>query len=320
MWTCKAFDPEKNKTCNTGNPDDTELCAQCGALKPAKPPVKPVGARWLIILPVIALVLCMLAPWIFSLAMRLDFRASLQRGDVVEEPEPLLKQDPGSGNFNLSIGDKPDEDVEEELIFEPPEGVMPGAISETHKVTLTTEYESVFVPIRLAAYKGPMVLICILYGPTFITGAPLDLTIAPDRTDGLNGTASLRPANSWTPVLFAIVFLLFLLIINISLIDQGAPLKFIVAFTILWLVYSAIIQMIGGVITSGLSDFLNTLLTDEQGGASFDPVRYGFVSAPIRVFLIGMIYWVLSTLFRRAKAGGTPSGALQAKPGKAKVS
>ena len=320
MWTCKAFDPEKNKTCNTRNPDDAEHCAQCGAMKPAKPPVKPVGAGLLIILPVIALVLCMAVPIIFSLAMRLDFSASVEKGDVTGESEPLFTQDPDDGYISYGIGGPVDVDEDESEDAETLERGLVGAISETHTVTQTTEYKSVFVPTRLAARKSTMVLICILYGPTFITGAPLDLTIAPDRADGLDGDASLRLANFWIPILFAFVYLLFLLIINISMKDKGAPLKFVFAFTIIWLVYSVIFWLMGGIITSGLSDFLNTLLTEEQGGASFDPVRYGFLSAPIRVLITGKIYWVLSILYMRAKAGGTPSGALQAKSGKTKIS
>jgi hypothetical protein len=305
MWTCKAFDPKRNKVCDTRNPDDVGICASCGAARPKKQ-VKPVGFLWVVVVPVVALVICMFLPLILSLALRLDFNASLERAQA---------GDTGGGVIATLGGGKED-------IGKTESGdLLPGAISQSRKTTLTSEYKAIFVPSNLTKFKGSMVAVQIFYGPLLITGAPLDLTVSQvNQGEGLHGGVNMRLASWFVPIIVAIAFFFFFVIVDNALGDPRSLLKFLIGFTIVWLVYSYLMYLLVGPITSGVQPFFNELLTMEQRPASFSPV---YLSAPLaagRVFLIGMFYWVLSFLFRKARKGGIGSDAMEPRPGRATVS
>jgi len=241
----------------------------------------------------------MFLPLIFSLALRMDFNADLEKYTA-------------GGLLDNSISGIPEHRLSE------PVHLLPGAVTQTQKTNLKTEYKAIFVPSKLQKYKGSLTALGIFYGPILMTGAPFELSVIPVSQDqDLRGSVRLRMSSLAVPILTLLAFFVFFMIVDTMTADPRSFLKFLVGFSLVWLVYSLVVYLAGGLISSGIQPFFNELLAPEQRPAKFSPVYASSVIAPSRVFLIGMFYWVIIYLFRKAKAGG--GDAIEAKPGRATV-
>lgn len=236
---------------------------------PEERPKPPVKARWVILVAIVGLLLSMVLPAAFSLAMDLEFHAALKSVDEWGRGRP---------------------------------GVLGGSISETYKTTTMTDYSARFVPARLTMMALPMTVIEILYGPLAITGAPLELAPSPVADDkAFSGEASLGFASAAGPVFFFVCLIVLLLIVDVALKDPYSVMKFVLGLTIVWLVYAVILWAAGNWITQPIDGAINELLTEKQGEADFAPTWLNAVAAPGRLFLAAMIYWVLSFTTRRSR-------------------
>jgi hypothetical protein len=231
---------------------------------------KGMSIVWMLVISVALLLISMFAPLIFILSMKVGFQASIRSTEHFAE---------GPGT------------------------VLTGAESEQYTRTIATEYSAQFVPSRLEEHAMTFNMIAILYGPMMLTGAPLELTGVPEAENSqLSSTAFLR-FSSWLPmIIFLIAFILLLLILDFALGNPGSLLKFIVTLSVIWLIYSLVMWAAGEWTMSSVSQMLNRLLTEEQGTAKYVLGFGNVIAAPIRLFLWGIIYWVLSSLIRRSKS------------------
>jgi hypothetical protein len=180
-------------------------------------------------------------------------------------------------------------------------GILAGSLTETYKTTTMTDYSATFVPSRLTMMALPMTVIEVLYSPLTITGAPLALAPSPlVKGKGLSGEATLGFTGVGGPLAFGLCLLVLLFVTDVALKDQYSVMKFVVGLTITWLVYAVILWAVGNWVTQPIDGVLNELLTEKQNGADFAPTWLNALAAPGRMFLIGMVYWVLSFMIRRS--------------------
>lgn len=255
--------------------------------KKAEKSRKPKGRKnilWMIVIPIVLLIICMFAPLIFILSMKVGFHASIESVDH-------LAEGPGT--------------------------VLTGAEFEEYKRTIATEYRASFVPSRLEEKAMTFNTIAVLYGPMMLTGAPVELIGIPGtENDDLSSTAIIGFKSFWPMIIFVVAFLILLLVLDLVLANPGILLRFILAVSVVWLLYSILMWAIGEWTVGPVSTMLNRLLTEQQGGAKYVLGFVNVIAAPVRIFLWGIIYWVVSFLIRRSKSERTkdefaPAGQME---------
>ena len=255
--------------------DQPEGESGSGALTQRKPrketgPKKGMSIVWMLVISIVLLLICMFAPLIFILSMKVGFHASIESIDHSAE---------GPGT------------------------ILIGAASERYTRTIASEYTAQFVPSKLEEQAMTFNMIAILYGPMMLTGAPLELTGSPGPENRQLSSKAFLRFSSWIPmVIFVAGFLLLLIILDLALGNPGSLLKFIVALSVIWVIYSLVMWAVGEWTMSSVSQMLNRLLTEEQGAAKYVLGLSNIIAAPVRIFLWGIIYWVLSFLIRRSKS------------------
>lgn len=216
------------------------------------------------------LLLCMFVPLIFSLAMKFDLQVTR---DVT--PQEMAR------NF-----------------------AFPGAMKEKLDTVTSTDYSATFVPSRLTDSPFQFSLMQVLYGPVLLTGVTIDMV--PDlksREQGFTGHARLAFASGFPSVLFYVFLLLILILAN--LMYRGATmqfLKFTTWIVALWLLYTLVLSLFSGPLTSPANDAINQVLGRENNPLNFSPRYWDVLGAPVRVFLVCMAYWLVTSLSRRPKA------------------
>jgi len=248
---------------------------------------KPIDIKWLIAFSLLIWLICILVPFIFSLAMKINFNATI---DAIDAHEFQLT----TGDTNLELSD-PDLD-----------GGLSGAQAESFKKTVSTEYRATLVPIKLDEQKGPFLTIGFLHGPALVSGASLIFDAVPESVNqDLVASASIRLSSIATPIVFFLVFILFVLFIDWVLGNPNSALRFVVTLSLIWFVWSIFTWALGGLTMRPVNDILNQMLTSEQGAAQFSLGPANIITAPLRIFLAGTLVWVGSFFARRAKLKST---------------
>jgi hypothetical protein len=224
--------------------------------------------KWVLIVSVASLLLCMVLPVVLSLAMRLELHADRQ-----VEPQDLAANYP-----------------------------MQGAVKEKLDMITSTDYLSTFVPTRLAERATPFAMIEVLYGPLFLTGMTIDLM--PDlntRSAGFTGYTHLSLASNAPAFVFFILLLGLLFVIGMSHKNMNDVLTFIIGITITWLVWAILVALLSGLLTHPVLDVVNQVLGRSANPLKYAPRFWDALGAPLKVFIVGMVYWVLVYLVRKAK-------------------
>ena len=244
---------------------------------------KPIDLKWLIIISIVILFICVFIPFVFSLAMRVDFRATI---DSINARE-----------FQVS-----DDGTDLRLTDPNLRGGLPGAISESFKKTVFTEYKGIAVPSKLEKNKGSFIAIGFLHGPALVTGTSLVFDSIPEASHAdLVSSAAIRLSNLATPIVFYLVFILFILFIYWVSGNPNSALRFIITISIVWLVWSLFTWALAGFTTAQISGIFNEMLTEEQGSAQYKLGLGNIFAPPLRIFMAGMLCWVVSYLLKRAK-------------------
>jgi len=219
-------------------------------------PARPVNIIALLIIAVIALFLSMVLPVIFQLAMKTELHGSL-----VKPPQTEL---------------------------------LDGAQKESHVVTNSTEYETEFVPGALEERGSTFGWLSFWYGPLMLTGADLEFTMHPlDETEPVKGYARIGYRSFATVFLTFLFFLALLWLLEIFMGNPDVALKLVPIFVALWFLYALFVWAIGGMVTSSAEDFFNVALEPIDTAAQFKVSPLILFNAPIRIFFVGMAYWVL---------------------------
>ena len=239
---------------------------------PVRPGSRPEAGggviRWVVIVSIVALVLSMFLPVILSLAMRLEIHAT-------RDVTPLEM----AQNY-----------------------AMPGAIKEKLDTVTSTDYLATFVPSRLTNRTFQFTWLEIFYGPILLTGTSIDLVPNVEtRGQGFTGYASMMLSGSGPVIMFFVLLVALLVVLQWSYKNPNQVLGYVMGLTITWLIYTLIISLLARWLTSPANSVLNQVLGRESNPLSFAPPIWDVLDAPVRVFVVGMVYWVLTFLGRRAK-------------------
>jgi len=245
--------------------------------------IKPIDIKWLVIISLVVWLICILIPFVFSLAMNINFDATI---DSINARE-----------FQLSDGG-----VDLQLTDPQLTGGLSGALNESFKKTVSTEYKATVIPSGLDDHKGAFTSIGFLHGPAMVTGTPLVFDAVPESGNSdLATSASIRLTNAATPIVFFLVFILFILFIDWVMGSPNSALRFIVTISVVWLIWSLFTWALGGLTMRPVNDIFNQMLTSEQGSAQFTLGVGNIFNSAARIFIIGMLAWVGSFMIRRAK-------------------
>ncbi|MFH1675674.1 MAG: hypothetical protein ABIC40_01530 [bacterium] len=226
----------------------------------------PVKFMWVVIVSLIALVLFVIIPAAFKLAMKAEFNAARESVDQWQNGE---------------------------------QGLLRGALSEQYSITSSIDYKASFIPGNLTETEKavPMTTIEIVYGPLLIAGSSIQLSAIPvNNPKGFAGKAVLGLKSVGGTIVFMIMLLLFLLIVDFVTKDPNAVNKFAIGFTLTWLIYAIILWAMGDWITKPFHAMLNMLLTPEQGEVVYKMSFSSLLSGPVAIFVVSMLYRVLSLL------------------------
>jgi hypothetical protein len=239
--------------------------------RPAGSEPKGLGFRWLLIITVTILVLTIVLPLVTQQRLRVDFNATSESSDQWEEID---------------------------------EAVLPGAEQEAFLKTVSTEYKAIFMPLQLTDRSSHFTGIMVFFGPVMITGQPLELNGAPDsETSDLRSIALIRLASAAGPIVFFILLILLLAVMDLLIKDTGAILKFVITLSLFWLGYSLIMWLIGGWMMVPVNDIFEGMLTEEQGSADYHlDFMMSVLGPPVRIFFVGILYWVFSYMLRKARS------------------
>jgi hypothetical protein len=178
---------------------------------------------------------------------------------------------------------------------------MPGAIQEKLDVLASTDYTATFVPTRLANREAPFTMIEILYGPLFFTGMTIDML--PDiKTvgEGFTGNTYLSFSSIVPSFVFFVILFAMFAVIGWLCRNLNDALKFVLGITIAWLIWAILIALFSGLITRPVTDVVNQVLGRTDNPLHYSPRFWDAIGAPLRVFIVGMIYWVMA-YFRTKK-------------------
>jgi hypothetical protein len=241
-----------------------------GKPKPVKPvtPRKDSTVLWVLILSLGALVVTMLAPLIFSLALNLELHSTR---DV--SPQDM------AGNYAL-----------------------PGAMKEKLDMSTSTDYLASFVPTRLTTRAFPFSAMEFFYGPALLAGSSIDLVPTKETIgQGFTGTAGIRLRGVVPVMLFYLLLIGLMVILHLAFSNSNQALRFIIGLAITWFLYSVIISLLSGLLTRPALDVINTVLGHSTNPLKYAPPLWDILDAPLKVFVVGMIYWVLVYMSRRAR-------------------
>jgi hypothetical protein len=244
---------------------------EIGTERPHDTPEKMIGFRWLVIISITALVLSIVLPLVTQLNMRVDFRAISETSNQWEGVDTT---------------------------------VLAGSQSEAYVRTVSTEYKAIFIPLNLSNNAAQFTPLMVLYGPVLITGQPLEIGVIPEAfSSELVGSAAIRLAHVGGPAVFYILLLFLLVIMDLMLKSPQAVLKFVLILSLLWLGYSLIMWLIGGWMIAPLKPVFLNLLAERQGIARYTLDFTMTVLGPaVRIFFVGILYWVLSFMLKRARS------------------
>jgi hypothetical protein len=236
--------------------------------------MKPVSMRrdttllWVVAISVGALFIAMVAPLIFSLALNLELHSTK---DV--SPQDM------AGNYPL-----------------------PGSIREKLEMSTSTDYLASFVPMHLTTRAFGFSAMEVFYGPALLTGSTIDLVPTKETIgQGFTGTATTRLRGVVPVLLFYLLLIGLFVILHLVSANPSRALRFIIGLTIAWLLYAILISLLSGLLTRPAVDVINQVLGRARNPLSYAAPFWDILDAPLRVFVVGMIYWVLVYMSRRAK-------------------
>jgi hypothetical protein len=242
-----------------------------------KPPIKGIqrmpmksgvgGVRWVVIMSLVVLVLCMILPAILSLSMQFELHATR-----VVTPQDLAQ------NYALE-----------------------GSIEKLDTVT-STDYTATFVPSHLTTRSVPFAVLEVFYGPVLLTGVSINMVPnEATRGAGFTGYGDLSFTSAAPVVLFYILLIALFVILNWLYASHTEVLKFMIGLSFTWLIYTVIVSLLSGPLTGAANDVLNQVLGRTTNPLHFAPLFWGALGAMVRVFFVGMLFWVAVYLGRRAK-------------------
>jgi hypothetical protein len=188
---------------------------------------------------------------------------------------------------------------------------MSGAMKEKLNTTTSTDYMAEFVPSKLTSRSFQFTSLAFFYGPVLLTGTEINLV--PDKTAreaGFSGYAKLVLSSIWPVVAFYIALLLLFVILTLAYKKMNQVLKYAVGLSLFWLIYVILLSFIANLITAPVDNVINQVVGRSMNPIGFTPSLAVMIGAPVRVFLLGMIFWILGFLSRRAE----PSARKQPMP------
>lgn len=158
------------------------------------------------------------------------------------------------------------------------------------------EYVATYIPLHMTDEIGlPALAATIIAGPIVMTGAGLQLAGSGFDENGMSGTASaslsLQDSSSW--MWFMLGLFVLLVIADLLIGDQWAMQKLLAGLCLSWLIYAGILGTIAALALAGLTASM------AQEGIRLYPSFSGVFEAPVRIALLGGVYWVASLLWRR---------------------
>lgn len=231
--------------------------------------------RWIVIAPIVALVLSMIAGPAFSLALKLTLHADREAG-----PET-------TGKYMA----------------------MPGSIKEKLNVVTSSDYEAIFVPSHLTERSFQFASYLFFQGPVLLTGTSTDMV--PDkasRESGFTGYSRLGYVSFFPVFLFYLFLLCLLAVFRMIFKNPGQVLWFIISLSLAWLIWAIILSLFSGMLTRPAEEVSNQVLGRTGNPINFVTSFWQILWAPLKVFLTGMIFWVLTVGIKKEKAPGAPSG------------